>query len=95
LPERLAPVRPHVARPVTGVVKATARDPAGRPDALIPAVLLFDVQAGWDEEKTAMWEFGRTGFRTIGTDVPYATKRVVCTNVDWTAEPGNGPPLSN
>jgi hypothetical protein len=42
-----------------------------------------------------MWEFGRTGFRTIGTDVPYATKRVVCTDVDWTTEPSNGPPLSN
>src|SRR5262249_39190093 len=46
-------------------------------------------------EKTAMWEFGRTRFSTLWTDVPCATSLVVCTDVDQTTAPGNEPPLSN
>ena len=38
-------------------------------------------------DKTAMWELGRTAFRTLWTDVPYATGRVVCTVVYRATEP--------
>ena len=41
-----------------------------------------------------MWEFGRTRFRALGTDVPSAADLAVYTNVYWATAPGNGPPLS-
>jgi RNA polymerase sigma factor (sigma-70 family) len=46
-------------------------------------------------EKTAMWEFGGTRLRTLRTDVPYATRPVVCTDVNRATDSGNEPPLSH